>query len=123
MTPSEIVGCWQAAWESLDPARVEALYAPGATHMSSVVAERMNRADGTLRGPGEIRAYAEAAASRLTSFKADILQVISDETDSGGRASVEYWRILNGDEAGRTRVVEIIEWSGGRITACRVFHF
>ncbi len=34
-----------------------------------------------------------------------------------------YWRILNGDEAGRTRVVEIIEWSGGRITACRVFHF
>ncbi|MBX3496342.1 MAG: nuclear transport factor 2 family protein [Parvibaculum sp.] len=123
MTPPGIVVRWKAAWESLDPARVEALYAPGATHMSSVVVERMNRADGTLRGLSEIRAYAEAAAGRLASFKADILQVIADEADGAGRASVEYWRVLNGNEEGRTRAVEIIEWSGGKITACRVFHF
>ncbi|MBX3493620.1 MAG: nuclear transport factor 2 family protein [Parvibaculum sp.] len=123
MALPEIVVRWKTAWECLDAARIEALYAPGATHMSSVVVERMNRADGTLRGLPEIRAYAEAAAGRLASFKADILQVIADETGGAGRASVEYWRVLNGNEEGRTRAVEIIEWSDGRITACRVFHF
>jgi len=118
-----IVAAWQAAWQSLDPERVASLYAEEATHMSEVVAARMNRADGTLKGVDEIRAYASAAASQLKSFRADLLNVIAEETSTGGRASVEYWRVVNRDEAGRKRVVEIIEWRGEKITACRVFHF
>jgi hypothetical protein len=118
-----IVRRWKAAWESLDPAAIENLYAPTAAHMSAVVAQRMKRPDATLNGPAEIRAYAEATAARLQSFRADILNVIAEEKDGTGRASVEYWRIVNGDEDGKTRVVEIVEWSGTHITACRVFHF
>ena len=87
--------------------------------MSAVVVERMQRADGTLRGVDEIRAYATASAQRLKSFKADIIDVLLEEN----RAGVEYWRIINGDEAGRTRVMEILEWRGDKITGCRVFHF
>ena len=117
-----IVAAWKAAWQSLDPERVASLYTEEATHMSEVVVARMNRADGTLKGVDEIRAYATAAASQLKSFEARILDVIAKQTPDGGRASVEYWRVVNGDEAGRKRVVEIIEWRGEKITACRVFH-
>jgi hypothetical protein len=123
MTLPDMVGRWQAAWESLDPARIEAIYAPDATHMSSVVIERMKRADGTLRGRAEIRSYAEASAGRLKSFRADILDTISEENGAAGRASIEYWRVIDGDKEGRTRAVEILEWKDDCITACRVFHF
>lgn len=118
-----IVARWRDAWQSLDPVTIAGLYAPEGTHMSAVVASRMKRPDGTLIGPAEIRAYAEATAAQLDSFEADIMNVIAEETSSGGRASVEYWRTVNGDRAGRKRVVEIIEWSDDKITACRVFHF
>jgi hypothetical protein len=114
-----MVSRWQAAWTSLDADRVAGLYAEDATHMSAVVTERMGRADGTLRGRDDVRAYAAAARARLKSFRADIINVIADE----GRASVEYWRVLDGDEAARGRVVEILEWRDEVITACRVFHF
>jgi hypothetical protein len=110
---------WQSAWTSLDPDCVAALYAEDGTHMSAVVTERMGIADGTLRGREHVRAYAAAARARLKSFRADIIDVIADE----GRASVEYWRVLDGNEAARSRVVEILEWRGDKITACRVFHF
>lgn len=123
MTVPDMVSRWQAAWQSLDPARIETLYSPDATHMSAVVAERMKRPNGTLRGKAEIRAYAETTAGRLKSFRAEILEIISDETEGGGRAAVEYWRVVDGDEEHRTRVVEIVEWQDGLITACRVFHF
>ncbi|MDP1628963.1 nuclear transport factor 2 family protein [Parvibaculum sp.] len=119
----EMVARWRDAWQSLDPVTIAELYAPKGTHMSAVVASRMKRPDGMLTGPAEIRAYAEATAAQLDSFQADILNVIAEETPSDGRASVEYWRTVNGDRTGRKRVVEIIEWSGDKITACRVFHF
>lgn len=114
---------WQAAWQSLDPDAIVALYAPHSTHMSDSVVRHMKRADGTLRGTADIRAFAEATAGRLSSFRADILDAIAEEGPEGGKASIEYWRIVNGDEADRKRVVEIIEWRGNAITACRVFHF
>ncbi|MBI1261120.1 MAG: hypothetical protein GC184_05295 [Rhizobiales bacterium] len=110
---------WRAAWQSLDPDRIAAIYHPDATHMSAVVVERMQRADGTLRGVDEIRAYATISAQRLTSFKADVIDVLLEER----RAGVEYWRVINGDEAKRTRVMEILEWRGDKISGCRVFHF
>jgi uncharacterized protein (TIGR02246 family) len=115
----DMVARWKAAWESLDAERVAALYAEDGTHMSGVVTERMGIADGTLRGRDAIRAYAAAARARLKNFRADIIDVVA----GNGRASVEYWRVLDGDEAARTRTVEILEWRGGEITACRVFHF
>lgn len=110
---------WREAWQSLDADRIAALYATDATHMSAVVTERMGRADGTLRGVDEIRAYASVSASKLKSFRADFINIIQEE----GRAAMEYWRIINGNETGRTRVVEILEWHDDKITACRVFHF
>lgn len=123
MTIPAMVLKWQDAWTSLDPEKVAALYAEGATHMSSAVTARMDRADGTLHGPAELRAYAAAVAKVLTSFRADITNVIAEGTDEEGRAAIEYWRVVNGDEAGRKRVAEILEWKQGKLTACRVFHF
>ena len=114
---------WQSAWQSLDPETVAALYARDGTHMSEGVVKRMDRPDGMLKGPDELRAYARASVAQLQSFRIDILDAISETDAKGGRASVEYWRVVNGDEAGRNRVVEILEWTGEAITACRVFHF
>ena len=118
-----MVDRWKAAWEGLEPAPIAALYAPEATHMSQSVVARMNRPNGLLTGPEELRAYAEATVAKLKSFRIDILDVIAVEKPEEGRASIEYWRVVNGDEAGRKRVVEIIEWQQDLITACRVFHF
>lgn len=114
---------WQAAWQSLNPDAIAALYTPHSTHMSDSVVRHMNRADGTLRGTADMRAFAEATAGRLKSFRADIVDVIAEEGPGSGKASIEYWRVVNGDEADRKLVVEIIEWEGEAITACRVFHF
>lgn len=118
-----MVAAWQEAWQSLDPGRIAVLYESNATHMSGAVVERMKRPNGTLQGPDELRAYAQAVKTQISSFRADLLNVIAEETPNGGQASVEYWRVINGDEAGKKRVVEIIEWKDGKITACRVFHF
>ncbi len=118
-----MVARWKAAWEALDPQAVAALYAPDGTHMSGVVRERLGKEDATLHGPEEVLEYATASAKALKSFHADIFNVIADGNDETGRAAVEYWRILNGDETNRMRVMETMEWSGGRIISCRVFHF
>ena len=123
MTTPAMILKWQNAWASLEPEKVAALYAEGASHMSSAVAAYMNRADGTLHGPAEMHAYAAAVAKALKSFRADITNVISEGTDEEGRAAIEYWRVVNGDEADRKRVAEILEWKHGKLTACRVFHF
>jgi len=123
ITLPDMVARWQAAWTSLDPDRVAALYAVDGQHMSSVVKERMGIADGTLKSREEVHAYAAASAARLKSFRADIMQVIADEDGASGRAAVEYWRILNGDEENRMRVIEMVEWRDNEITSCRVFHF
>ncbi len=114
---------WKEAWEGLDPAPIAALYASTGTHMSEGVVARMSRPDGLLTGPGELKAYAEASVAKLKSFRIDILDVIAEEAAGEGRASVEYWRVVNGNDAERKRVVEIIEWKQDLITACRVFHF
>lgn len=118
-----MVARWQKAWTALDPQAVAALYAPDGTHMSGVVRERLGREDATLRGPEEVKLYATASAKALRSFRADILNVISEGDDETGRAAVEYWRILNGDDTNRMRVMEVMEWRDGKITSCRVFHF
>lgn len=114
---------WQAAWQALDPDAVAALYAPEGLHMSGVVRERLGKEDATLHGPEEMLQYAAASAKALKSFRADILNVIAEGDDDTGRAAVEYRRILNGDDANPMRVMEAMEWRGGRITSCRVFHF
>jgi hypothetical protein len=122
MTTPQIIREWQQAWASLNPERVAALYCSDGTHDSAAVTSYMKRADTTLRGVDEIRTYAGIVSTTLKSFRADIIQVIAEGTDFAGRASVEYWRVVNGDEPNRKRVVEIIEWQNGKIKACRVFH-
>ena len=91
--------------------------------MSHVVTERMGISSGTLKSRAAIRLYVDTSVKRLKSFRADIISVISDGDDSNGRAAVEYWRIINGNEGQRTRVIERIEWHDGKLTSCRVFHF
>jgi hypothetical protein len=119
----KMVAMWSEGWASLDAERIANLYAVNGKHMSSVVTERMGIENGTLTSRAAIQLYAEQSAKRLASFRAEIINVISEDTPKGGKACVEYWRILNGDENRRQRVAEILEWENDEITSCRVFHF
>lgn len=110
---------WKAAWEGLDPDKVAAMYAPTATHRNAVV-ERVCPELGRieLRGREEIREYARRAFTRFTAIRFEIVAVIEDDT----HAAVEYRRHLNADTTA-TDVLEVLEWTGDLLTACRVFHF
>lgn len=118
-----IVTEWHSAWTSLDADRIIDLYTEDAEHMSHLVAERMRLASGTLKSRAAIKLYVDETVKRLKSFHADIISVISIGDDDDGQAAVEYWRIVNGDEAQRSRVLERIEWRGGKLTSARIFHF
>ncbi len=119
----KIVTQWQSAWASLDADTIIDLYTEDAEHMSHVVTERMGIASGTLKTRAKIKLYVDESTKRLSSFRADIISVVSDGNDDAGNAAVEYWRIINGREDQRTRVMERVEWHGGKLTSCRVFHF
>jgi hypothetical protein len=117
---SEQVRRWKAAWESRDPARVVALYAPGATHTSALVPRLYPEAGRhELKGVDQIRAYVERGLARFSTLRFELLSV----TESDGRSAVEYHRHSNIDGEHPAHVLELIEWDGDRITAVRVFHF
>lgn len=117
---SERVLRWKAAWEGADAAKVAALYTPDATHASAGVTARMpDLGTAELRGPDQIRAYAEASFMLVRNIRFEILGV----TTAGGRDVVEYLRRSSIDTAGPRHVVEILEWEGDLLQAVRVFHF
>lgn len=122
-TVPDIVTRWHATWATLDPDRIAALYRENGTHTSSVVNDLMSINSAELRSRAAIRLYAEVVALRVKSFEAELIGVISEITDTGGRSSVEYWRTLGGRKDLRRRVVEILEWEGEEIISCRVYHF
>ena len=118
--PSARVEAWKSAWESRDPARIAALYAPDSTHESALIAHIYPELDRlVLHGPGEIAEYARRALARFTQLNFAIITV----TESDDRAAVEYRRHSNIDGANPPRVLELIEWRDGLISACRVYHF
>jgi nuclear transport factor 2 (NTF2) superfamily protein len=109
---------WKSAWESRDPKRVVALYSPTGTHQSSVIAHVYPELDRTiLNGRDEIGEYARRGFARFSRLQFEILTT----TEEGDRAAVEYRR--HSDAAAVAYVLELIEWSRGLITSCRVFHF
>jgi len=120
VTASKRVLDWKAAWESRDPSRVVALYAPDSTHASAKVAQlRPELGRSELHGPAELEEYARVAFARFTWLRFDLLTV----TESGDRAAVEYLRHSNLDADQPSHVLELIEWnSAGMISAVRVFH-
>lgn len=112
---------WKHAWESREPPRVIALYAPDATHASAKVAAlRPDLGRSELHGRGEIEEYARVAFTRFHELDFELLTV----TESGNRAAVEYLRHSDVDGDNPAHVLELIEWgAGGLISAVRVFHF
>lgn len=118
-----IVTDWHAAWTSLDAEKITNLYTENAEHMSRVVTDHIGISSGTLKSRAAIRLYAEAAVKHLTSFHADIINVIADCDGDNGRAAVEYWRTFNGENEKRSRVFEFFEWRDDKLTSCRVYHF
>jgi hypothetical protein len=117
---SEQVRRWKAAWESLDPARVVALYARDATHASGLVPRLYPEADGAeLRGIEQIRQYVERALARFTTLRFELVSI----TESDGRSAVEYRRHSNVEGHEPAHVLELIQWADDRIVAVRVFHF
>ncbi|KAB2911977.1 MAG: nuclear transport factor 2 family protein [Hyphomicrobiaceae bacterium] len=114
------VSAWRDAWQSLDPARIAALYAPDGIHESSKVRSAFpDNADGRLSGPEAVRRYAERAARQFSRFEILPLRVIED----GDCAAVEYVRRINGDPASDMRVMEVLEWAGPLLRHVRVYHF
>lgn len=120
VTASKRVLDWKAAWESRDPSKVVALYAPGSTHASAKVAQlRPELGRSELRGLAELEEYARVGFARFTWLRFDLLTV----TESGERAAVEYFRHSNLDANKPAHVLELIEWRAEMISAVRVFHF
>ena len=111
---------WQAAWESLDPDQVLALYRADATHASGAVRSIMpGRTDGMLRGLPEISAYARGVCQRVQSLDFALTRV----TEIGTRSFVEYRRTMNGDADKQVGVLEVLDWDGDKLAAVRVYHF
>jgi hypothetical protein len=119
----DIVIRWHATWSTLDPDRIAALFCENGTHMSPYVNDYIGLSNAVLKSREAIRLYAEVVAKRVKSFDAEIISVISDYDDTGGRAAVEYWRTLGGKKENRRRSVEMLEWVGDEIISCRVYHF
>jgi hypothetical protein len=120
MKASQRVLDWKAAWESRDPSKVVALYAPDGTHASAKVAQlRPELGRSELRGLAELEEYARVGFARFTWLRFDLLTI----TESEDRAAVEYLRHSNLDGENPSHVLELIEWRGGMISAVRVFHF
>ena len=120
MTISARISRWQAVWEGADADKVAALYAVSATHASAGVKARLPElGTAELRGPEQIRAYAEKSFALVKNIRFEILAV----TTQGGRDVVEYLRRSSMDTSGPKHVVEILEWEDGLLNAVRVFHF
>ena len=118
-----IVLRWHATWSALDPDRIAGLFCENGTHMSPYVNDYIGLSGAMLKSREAIRLYAEVIADRVKSIETEIISVISDYNDTGGRAAVECWRTLGGNKLNRRRSVEMLEWRGGEIISCRVFHF
>jgi nuclear transport factor 2 (NTF2) superfamily protein len=117
--PSRRVLAWQAAWESRDPEKVAALYADNATHASAVVSQIYPEIKSSvLKGRDQIREYARHGFARFTHLRFELLTVV--ESDSA--AAVEYLRHSNIEPDKPKHVMELLEWDGELIRACRVFH-
>jgi nuclear transport factor 2 (NTF2) superfamily protein len=114
------VAKWKSAWESREPERVAAMYAPVGTHQSAVIERVYPELERSLlRGREEIGEYARRAFSRFTHIHFEILST----NEEGERAAVEYLRHSNLDQGKPSYVLELIQWSHGAIQSCRVFHF
>lgn len=114
------VARWRDAWQSLDPERISALYAPGGIHESAKVRQAFpGNAEARLVGPDAVRGYAEGAARRFTRFEIRPTRVIEDD----GAAAVEYVRRVDSDPATDMRVIEVLEWCGALLAHVRVYHF
>lgn len=117
--PSRRVLAWQAAWESRDPDKVAALYAGNATHASAVVTQLYPEIKASvLKGREQVREYARRGFARFTHLRFELLTVV--ESDSA--AAVEYLRHSNIDADQPKHVMELLEWDGELVRACRVFH-
>ena len=111
---------WKTIWESRAPDRVAAMYSQDGTHQSSLITRVWPELGRTiLHGRDEIRDYAARGLARYTQLHFEILT----STEEGDRAAVEYRRHSNVDGANPAYVLELIDWSRGLITSCRVFHF
>lgn len=119
----DIVLRWHTTWSSLDADRITAMFCENATHSSPYVNEYMGLSATALKSRAAIQLYADVVCARLKSFEYELISVIADYDETGGKAAVEYWRILDGDHEHRRRSVEMLEWSGDEFTSCRVFHF
>ena len=111
---------WKTAWESRDVERIVALYAPDATHASALVPRFLPEADGAVcRGRAQIAEYFRRALGRYRELRFELATVTEDAT----RSAVEYHRHSDVDGANPKHVLELLEWTDGRLSAVRVFHF
>src|SRR5262245_44341542 len=110
---------WRAAWQSLDPARIRALYAAQAAHETPAVARALPGHRGNrLQGADEIGAFVNAACARLRALAFEPLRAFED----GATSVFEYRRTFNNDTAAAINVCEVIEWEGDQVIASRVYH-
>ena len=116
---SQRLADWRAAWESLDPERIVALYAADAVHESAAAGRALPwHAGARLSGRGEIEAFVASACRNLCSFRIEPRHVVEHAEVS----VIEYRRVFNDDESRAVLACEVIQWRDSRVAASRVYH-
>lgn len=104
---------WITAWNRHDLEAILAHYADPPEHCSPLVAERLGRSDGTIRDPGELRAYFAAGLAASPPLAFELIDVVP------GVASLA---VVYRNHRGRV-VVEVMEIDArGKIARTLVHH-
>lgn len=104
---------WNQAWNSRDPSRLAAFFAPGSTFSDPSLAGPLDGAEGITA----------AAARTWSEWPHAVFEAISI-TVEGARVVVE-WRTTEAHRSGLEHVLEgvdILEVQDGRVAACRSYN-
>ena len=107
---------WLACFERRDLDSLLALYADDATHTSPKIRVRHPETGGVLRGKAAMRAWWADAFARLPTMRYVPTAITADDR----RVYMEYVRHVDGEPD--LPVAEVLDVSGGKIVASRVFH-
>ena len=107
---------WFAAFNNHDLEGLLALYDDDAEHYSPKLKVRRPETNGLVKGKSALRDWWRDAFDRLPTLRYEVLELTADDE----RVFMEYIRHVAGEED--LRVGEVLEVTGGRIVASRVYH-
>lgn len=112
----DIANRWLDCFARRDLDGLLALYADDAVHTSPKIRVRHPETGGQLRGKAAMRTWWQDSFDRLPTMRYEPTALTADDR----RVFMEYIRHVDGEPD--MPIAEVLEVSGGRIVASRVFH-